>query len=57
MHAIGFRFWGTGKGCKGLGEDVSDHDFTLRLQLRTSPFPNTTYFNDVSPSIPTGPRA
>ena len=25
-------------------------------QVRISPFPNTTYFSDVSPSIRTGPR-
>ena len=28
-----------------------------RVQPRISPCPNTTYFNEVSPSIPTGPRA
>ncbi len=57
MRAVKVRAWGVGKGCKGLNEGNSTHDFTFRLHPRTSPSPNTTYFSEVSPSIPTGPRA
>ncbi len=45
---------GAGKAWQPVSPTTGE---TTVPQPRTSPSPNTTYFNEVKPSMPTGPRA